>query len=127
MKTEPLEITRGSGNVFRDLGYENADALQMKALLAAQIIKTLDREALSVRKAQQRTGIAAADFSRIRNADLKRFTLDRLMGIVNKLGSRIEVSFKIKPMANYPAAALSTALMAAEPKAKKYGAKDRKS
>ena len=127
MKTEPLEITRGSGNVFRDLGYENADALQMKALLAAQIIKTLDQEALSVRKAQERTGIAAADFSRIRNADLKRFTLDRLMGIVNKLGSRIEVSFKIKPMANYPAAALSTALMVSEPKAKKYGAKDRKS
>ena len=127
MKTEPLEITRGSGNVFRDLGYENADALQMKALLAAQIIKTLDQEALSVRKAPERTGIAAADFSRIRNADLKRFTLDRLMGIVNKLGSRIEVSFKIKPMANYPAAALSTALMVSEPKAKKYGAKDRKS
>ena len=127
MKTEPLEITRGSGNVFRDLGYENADALQMKALLAAQIIKTLDREALSVRKAQERTGIAAADFSRIRNADLKRFTLDRLMGIVNKLGSRIEVSFKVKPMAGYPAAPLSTALMASEPKAKKYGAKDRKS
>ncbi len=127
MKTEPLEITRGSGNVFRDLGYENADALQMKALLAAQIIKTLDREALSVRKAHERTGIAAADFSRIRNADLKRFTLDRLMGIVNKLGSRVEVSFKIKPMAKYPAAPLSTALMAAEPKAKKYGAKGRKS
>ena len=103
MKTEPLEITRGSGNLFRDLGYENADALQLKALLAAQIIKTLDREALSVRKAQERTGIAAADFSRIRNGDLKRFTLDRLMGIVNKLGSRVEVSFRIKPMANYPA------------------------
>ena len=123
MKTEPLEITRGSGNVFRDLGYENADALQMKALLAAQIIKTLDRETLSVRKAQERTGIAAADFSRIRNADLKRFTLDRLMGIVNKLGSRVEVSLKIKPTANYPAAARSTILMAAEPKAVPYKAR----
>ena len=123
MKTEPLEITRGSGNVFRDLGYENADALQMKVLLAAQIIKTLNRAALSVRKAQERTGIAAADFSRIRNADLKRFTLDRLMGIVNKLGSRIEVSFRIKPMANYPAAARPPILMAAEPKAARYGAK----
>ena len=123
MKTEPLEVTRGSGNVFRDLGYVNADALQMKALLAAQIIKTLDRETLSVRKAQERTGIAAADFSRIRNTDLKRFTLDRLMGIVNKLGSRVEVSLKIKPMATYPAAARSTVLMAAEPKAARYGAK----
>ena len=123
MKTEPLEITRGSGNVFRDLGYENADALQMKALLATQIIKTLDREALSVRKAQERTGIAAAEFSRIRNADLKRFTLDRLIAIVNKLGSRVDISFKIKPMAKYPTDARSTMLMAAEPKAASYKAR----
>ena len=127
MKPEPLELIHGSGNVFRDFGYPNADVLQMKALLAAEILKTLDREKLTVRQAQERTGIAAADFSRIRSVDLKRFTLDRLMGIVNKLGSRVEVSFKIKPMAKYPAAPLSTALMAAEPKAKKYGAKGRKS
>ena len=125
MKPEPLEITRGSGNVFRDLGYENADALQMKALLAAQIIKALDREALSVRQAQVRTGIAAADFSRIRNADLNRFTLDRLMGIVNKLGSRVEMSLKFKPAVRYTAGARSTILMAAEPKAAPYGARKR--
>jgi hypothetical protein len=41
-----------------------------KASLAAEIIKALDRDGLSVRSAQVRTGIAAADFSRIRNADL---------------------------------------------------------
>ena len=122
-KPEPLEVTAGSGNLYRDFGYDNADALLMKDLLASEIIKTLDREELTVRKAQERTGIAAADFSRIRNADLKRFTLDRLIGIVNKLGSRVDISFKIKPMANYPTAALSTALMAAETKAPPYKAR----
>ena len=127
MRKEKLEIVRGSGNVFRDLGYENADALQMKALLAAQIIKTLDREALSVRQAQVRTGIAAADFSRIRNADLKRLTLDRLMGIVNNLGARVEMSLKIKPAVKYAAGARSAALMAAEPKPTLYGARKRAS
>ena len=50
-------------------------------ILAAEIIKALDRDGLSVRSAQGRTGIAAADFSRIRNADLGRFTVDRLMSI----------------------------------------------
>ena len=63
-------MVRGSGNVFRDLGHENADAEQFKAILAAEIIKALDRERLTVRAAHRRTGIAAADFSRIRNADL---------------------------------------------------------
>ena len=83
----------------------------------------LFREKLTVRQAQERTGIAAADFSRIRSVDLKRFTLDRLIGIVNKLGSRIEMSFKIKPIVNYPAAARSTAVLAAEPKAPPYKAR----
>jgi predicted XRE-type DNA-binding protein len=98
MKNEPLDVIRGSGNIFRDFGHANADVEQFKALLAAEIIKALDRDKLTVRAAHARTGIAAADFSRIRNADLARFTLDRLVGIINRLGSRVEVKLKIKPV-----------------------------
>jgi predicted XRE-type DNA-binding protein len=96
MKSETLELVRGSGNVFRDLGHKNADAEQLKAVLAAEIIKAFDREHLTVRAAHGRTGIAAADFSRIRNADLGRFTLDRLMSIINRLGSRVEVKVRVR-------------------------------
>lgn len=96
MKPEKLEVVRGSGNVFRDLGRKSADVDQFKALLATEIIRTLDREGLSVRAAHGRTGIAAADFSRIRNADLGRFTVDRLMTIINRLGSRIEVKIRVR-------------------------------
>jgi predicted XRE-type DNA-binding protein len=97
MKREKLDVVRGSGNAFRDLGHDNADVAQLKAILSAEIIKSLDRQALTVRAAQQRTGIAAADFSRIRNADLGRFTLDRLMSIINRLGSRVEVKVRLRP------------------------------
>jgi len=96
MKRDRLDVTRGSGNVFRDLGHQNADIEQVKAILAAEIIKTLDREGLSVRGAQGRTHVAAADFSRIRNADLGRFTVDRLMSIINRLGSRVEVKVRVR-------------------------------
>ena len=96
MKREQFEVIRGSGNVYRDLGKDNPDLRQFKAILATEIIKALDRDHLSVRKAHARTGIAAADFSRIRNADLGRFTVDRLMSIINRLGSRIEVAVKPK-------------------------------
>lgn len=95
MKKERLQVVRGSGNVFRDLGHENADAEQFKAILAAEIIKVLDRERLTVRAAYARTGIAAADFSRIRNARLGRFTVDRLLSILNRLGSRVEVKVRV--------------------------------
>jgi predicted XRE-type DNA-binding protein len=95
MSSERLEVVRGSGNVFRDLGYKNADAEQFKAILAVEIIKTLDRKRLTVRAAHDRTGIAAADFSRIRNADLSRFTVDRLISIINRLGSRIDIKIRV--------------------------------
>lgn len=96
MKREKLEVVRGSGNAFRDIGHKNADTEQLKAILAAEIIKTLDRDGLSVRAAHDRTGVAAADFSRIRNADLVRFTLDRLVSILNRLGSRVEVKVRVR-------------------------------
>ncbi|MGH9659697.1 MAG: XRE family transcriptional regulator, partial [Bryobacteraceae bacterium] len=76
-----MEVVRGSGNVFRDLRRGNADAEQLKAILAAGIIKALDRERLSVRAAHDRTGIAAADFSRFRNADLGLFTVDFFISV----------------------------------------------
>lgn len=96
MKSEKIELVRGSGNVFRDFGYPNPDVEQLKAILAANIIKLLNRNKLTVRAAHAQTGIAAADFSRIRNADLSRFTLDRLVTIINRLGSRVEVKVNVR-------------------------------
>ena len=117
MKPEPLEVIHGSGNLYRDFGYPDADALQLRDVLAAEIIKSLDRKKLTVRQAHERTGIAAADFSRTRQCDLKRFTLDRLTGIVNELGARIEMTLKFKPDAEHAAGARATALLAADSKA----------
>ena len=45
MRREKLDVVRGSGNVFRDLGFKNADAEQFKAILAAEMIKALDGRA----------------------------------------------------------------------------------
>ncbi len=96
MKSEKLTLVRGTGNVFRDLGHKSADVEQFKAILAAEIIKTLDRDKLTVRAAHERTGIAAADFSRIRNAALERFTADRLVSTLNRLGSRVEIKVRVR-------------------------------
>ena len=96
MNGDKLEVMRGSGNVFHDLGHPEADVEQFKAILAAEIIKTLEAEGLSVRAAHERTGIAAADFSRIRNADLGRFTVDRLMTTLNRLGRHVEVNVSVR-------------------------------
>lgn len=95
--SDKSEIIRGTGNVFRDLGLPDAGREQLRALLAAKIIGVLDDRKLTVRAAQELTGIAAADFSRIRNANLGRFTIDRLMTILSGLGQEVEVSVDVHP------------------------------
>ena len=101
MSDDDFELIRGSGNVFRDFGHPDADREQLRALLAARIIGVLNERKLTVRAAHALTGIAAADFSRIRRANLDRFTIDRLMGILAKLGQQVEVTVDVhaRPMA----------------------------
>jgi len=89
-----FEIERGSGNVFRDFGRPGADAEQLKAILAAQIIRLLDGRELTVRAAKELTGIAAADFSRIRQAKLERFSIERLLTIVDRLDQPVEIEVR---------------------------------
>ena len=96
---DDMETVRGSGNVFRDFGYPDADVRQAKALLAAQIIKVLDAEELSTRQAEAKTGIAHSEFVRIRNVNLGRFTIDRLVTILGRLGQEVEFSFTVHPRA----------------------------
>jgi len=91
------ELIRGSGNVFRDLGDPVGDIKQAKAILAARIIAVLDERKLTVRKAASVTGFAAADFSRVRGADLGRFTLDRLIRMLSSLDDTLEVTVRIAP------------------------------
>ena len=96
MSEEPVELVRGSGNVFRDFGVEYPELRQLRASLAGAIIKTLDARKLTVRAAEALTGFAAADFSRIRNVRLSRFTVDRLMAILDRLGMDVNVQLSIQ-------------------------------
>ena len=95
MSDDQFELVEGSGNVFRDLGDPHADIKQAKAVLAARIIAVLDQQRLTVRRAAEQTSFAAADFSRIRNADLGRFTLDRLIRVLAALDRRIQVTVQV--------------------------------
>ena len=100
-------IVRGSGNIYRDFDVPDADVRQLKAILAAEIIKTLDKKGLTVRKAQSLTGIDAGDFSRVRNADFRRISVERLMAMINGLGSRVEVAVTLRRAETRHAAAVA--------------------
>ena len=95
--SEDLETVHGSGNVFRDFGYPDADIRQAKGLLAARIVGILDDRALSIRNAGKFTRFAAADFSRLRSADTGCFTLDRLIRILAALDATLEITVAVHP------------------------------
>lgn len=94
---DDFELVRGSGNVFADFDAPDANLRQFRAILAAEIVKALDIEGLTVRDAEARTGIAAADFSRIRQVKLDRFTIDRLMRILDRLNRDVRVKISVAP------------------------------
>ncbi|PTR08174.1 MULTISPECIES: helix-turn-helix domain-containing protein [unclassified Novosphingobium] len=94
---DDFELVRGSGNVFADFAQPDASIRQFRAILAAEIVKALDAGRLTVRDAEARTGIAAADFSRIRQAKLDRFTIDRLMRILDRLNQDVRVKISVMP------------------------------
>ena len=94
---DEFELVRGSGNVFADFGMPDASIRQLRALLAAEVVKALDAEGLTVREAETRTGIAAADFSRIRQVKLDRFTIDRLLRILDRLNRDVRVNIAVAP------------------------------
>ena len=89
--TKNIEVVLGRGNVFADVVDADADTKKMKALVAAEIIGTLNRRKLTVRAAAKLADCDPADIQRIRNADLQRFTLDRLVRVAFRLGQRFEM------------------------------------
>jgi len=97
MSDEELELVRGSDNPFQDVGLSDPDTKLMKADLAAGILRILRERDLSGAKAAELARVTEADISRIRNADLNRFTIDRLVKIVNRLDRQIEVGVTMRP------------------------------
>jgi predicted XRE-type DNA-binding protein len=97
MNGDDFELVQGNGNVLRDFGYADADVRRAKSLLAAEIMKILDARQWSTRQAEEATGISHSDFTRIRKANTDRFTLDRLMLVLSKLGQEVELSVTVRP------------------------------
>lgn len=81
---------------------KSPDIDQIKASLREKIIGTLEDRKLSVREAQAVAKFTAADFSRIRNGALGRFTIDRLIKILNKLDQRVNIHFEFNSIEKKP-------------------------
>lgn len=108
--TKEINYTESCGNVFADLGLENAEELHAKSKLAVQILKIIKKRKLTQIKAAKILGTNQSQLSLLRSGDcLERFTFDRLMSWLTKLDQNITVTVKRKSR-NQESAAIHVAV-----------------
>lgn len=90
-----IEVYRGSGNVFGDLGLPNADTLQIKAGLVIEIRRAIRQQGLTQQAAAARMGLTQPKVSSMMRGDFSNLSERKLMACLNRLGYDIEI--KVRP------------------------------
>jgi predicted XRE-type DNA-binding protein len=91
MKTKARAVTRGSSNIFADLGLSNADEHMLKARVVIFIGKRIEQLGLTQQAAAKRMGIKQPDVSNLLRGRFDGVSLERLLGFVRSLGSDVEI------------------------------------
>ena len=89
-------ITKGSGNVFADLGFSPADArnLRIRSELMTALRKFIEKEGLTQADAAKRLKVSQPRISDLARGKISRFSLDTLVNMLSDAG--LEVDFRIK-------------------------------
>jgi len=94
MKVDKVE--RGSGNVFADLGFRDAEDRMWKAQLAIKISGLIESKGWTQAQAAERVGLDQPKISQLMRGGLSGFSADRLFAILNRLGYNVEVRISTK-------------------------------
>jgi len=86
-----LEIERGTGNVFADLGLPDAEERQTKLRLAMEVNEILKARRLKQTEAGALLGLPQPKVSQLVNYRLDGFSVERLMGFLTRLDRDVEI------------------------------------
>ena len=96
-KDDDMKITRGTSNVFADLGYTDADERQTKLRLAHTINGVIARQKLTQALAAEKLAVNQPKISALANYKLDGFSVERLMSFLVALDQDVEITVKKKP------------------------------
>ena len=99
-KSEKIAVTRGSGNVFADLGFENPEEELLKAQLVREIRDILKRRRLTQAKAAELLGLKQPDVSALVTGRVHKFSLERLLRCVRRLDRDVAIVIRPKGRAS---------------------------
>ena len=90
-KARSDKIELSSGNVFADIGFEDADERLLKAKLATKIAQLIAKKGWTQAQTAERTALDQPKVSRLLRGQLSGFSADRLFAVLNRLGHSVEV------------------------------------
>jgi predicted XRE-type DNA-binding protein len=93
-KPKKVRIERGSGNVFADLGFADAEQRLAKANLAHEICARIEAAGLTQIAAARRLGIDQPKVSMLMRGRLKDFSTERLMHFLLRLGRDVVIDIR---------------------------------
>ncbi len=86
-----VEVTKSSGNIFKDLNLPDAEFHLLKADLAIAILNAIEEKHLTQAKAAELLGIAQPEISKLKNGNFSRFGVERLFQFLNVLGRNVDI------------------------------------
>jgi len=95
MLVDGVEVHRGSGNVFADLGLADAEKLRIKTGLVIEIRKAVRSQGLTQQEAAKRMGITQPKVSDMVRGEFSNLSERKLMDCLTRLGYDIEI--KVRP------------------------------
>lgn len=94
---DPVAITRGTTNVFEDLGYPDAAERQAKLRLAYALNQVLAQQGLTQTAAARLLGLTQPKVSALRHYKLAGFSVERLMTLLTVLDRDVDIVIRKKP------------------------------
>lgn len=87
-------VTRGSGNVFADIGLDQPEEILAKARIVETIADLLGREKMSQQEAGKLVRLTQPQISRLMRGDTREFSYERLMRVLTALGQDVEITIR---------------------------------
>jgi predicted XRE-type DNA-binding protein len=85
------DVVKGSGNVFADLGFPDADTHALKAELVHRIAALLAARRLTQAEAAAQIGMSQPDVSKMLKGQFRPISLERLMRCLVALGQSVTI------------------------------------
>jgi len=85
------DTPQGTDNVLLDLGFDDAEELSAKAVLALKLNELIDQRGLSQTEAARITGMTQPKVSQVRRYKLQNISLERLMQALVSLDQHVEI------------------------------------